>query len=199
MFFLVLATSRLSLVDNHCCCHHLQTAISDGFPASASSRSGSGKTAPDKSGDLSLDRLVRTFPHCHYSSSSLFPFPHFHPFSLNPSFSLFLLSSDSYLPANWALRRQQREDIEEDEYVTVSCWRGGSQVGGPIWYWVTTVGGDGIEVRSPRGIGGWYGKRYATPVPIVPYNCDPCSAQTAHPYPKIIVMIMQMVIELGSQ
>ena len=28
--------------------------------------------------------------------------------------------SDSYLPANWALRRQQREDIEEDEYVTVS-------------------------------------------------------------------------------
>merc|ERR1719285_144238 len=51
--------------------------------ASASSRSGSGKTAPDKSGDLSLD-------------------------------------SDSYLPANWALRRQQREDIEEDEYVTAS-------------------------------------------------------------------------------
>ena len=30
------------------------------------------------------------------------------------------LPSDSYLPANWALRRQQREDIEEDEYVTVS-------------------------------------------------------------------------------
>merc|ERR1712192_270635 len=51
--------------------------------ASASSRSGSGKTAPDKSGDLSLD-------------------------------------SDSYLPAKWALRRQQREDIEEDEYVTAS-------------------------------------------------------------------------------
>ena len=190
MFFLVSATARLSLVDNHCCYDHLQTAISDVFPASASSRSGSGKTAPDKSGDLSLDRLVRTFPHCHYSSSSL---------SLNPSFSLFLLSSDSYLPANWALRRQQREDIEEDEYVTVSCWGGGKQVGGPIWYWVTTVGGDGIEVRSPRGIGGWYGKRYATPVPIVPYNYDPCSAQTAHPYPKIIVMIMQMVIVLGSQ
>jgi len=51
--------------------------------ASASSRSGSGKTAPDKSGDLSLD-------------------------------------SDSYLPANWALRRQPKEDIEEDEYVTAS-------------------------------------------------------------------------------
>ena len=119
--FLVLATSRPSLVHNHCCCDHLQTAISDVFPASASSRSGSGKTAPDKSGDLSLDRLVRTFPHCHHSSSSLFSFPHVPPFSLNPSFSLFLLSSDSYLPANWALRRQQREDIEEDEYVTVSC------------------------------------------------------------------------------
>lgn len=33
------------------------------------------------------------------------------------------LPSDSYLPANWALRRQQREDIEEDEYVTVSIGR----------------------------------------------------------------------------
>jgi len=53
--------------------------------ASASSRSGSGKTVPDKTRDLSLD-------------------------------------SDSYLPANWPLHRQPREEIEEDEYVTASHW-----------------------------------------------------------------------------
>ena len=78
------------------------------------------------------------------------------------------LPSDSYLPANWALRRQQREDIEEDEYVTVSKYLklvmsqviSGHKFG---FRWQEVLGYTGIGVDM----------RYATPVPIVPYSCDP--------------------------